>query len=91
MLTAFLSYTGTTAIAEADRLDEYSGWVFWRFELRLDLGEEERLVQYAFHADGVDSERRWTAFLCHCHHCGHQLKYLTIPSACDGPCCGIYC
>lgn len=65
MLTAFLSYTGTTANVEADRLDEYSGWVFWRFELRLDLAVEERHVQYAFHADGVDSERRWTLFLCH--------------------------
>ena len=43
---------------EADRLDEYGGWVFWRFDLRLSLGAEERRVQYAFHAEGVEPERR---------------------------------
>ena len=49
---------GRTASVEADRLDEYEGWVFWRFDLRFSLGPEERRVQYAFHAEGVDAERR---------------------------------
>ena len=49
---------GRTASVEADRLDDYEGWVFWRFDLRFSLGPEERRVQYAFHAEGVDAERR---------------------------------
>ncbi|KAK9838336.1 hypothetical protein WJX81_005496 [Elliptochloris bilobata] len=51
---------GKTTNVEAERLDEYSGWVFWRFDLRLYLGGKERSVQYAFHAEGVDAERRWS-------------------------------
>jgi hypothetical protein len=43
---------------QPERLDEYGGWVFWRFELLLAMGAAERRVQYAFHADGVDPERR---------------------------------
>ena len=49
---------GRTANVQPERLDEYGGWVFWRFELLLGMGAAERRVQYAFHANGVDPERR---------------------------------